>query len=115
MRRNWPCRRRAAEKSDELASSHCRPPRLRTGIVSDLRTVVEGAMSASGQNKTYAVHQLISALHPIASAKANFRTRSCLLYPRKRTCAVQLGMSALCHKRTFMGGRETSAKGHNRK
>jgi len=25
----------------------------------------------------------------------------CPLYPRKRTCAVQLGMSALGHKRTF--------------
>src|SRR5215467_3892353 len=25
---------------------------------------------------------------PIATAKADFRTRSCLLYPRKRTCAV---------------------------
>ena len=32
---------------------------------------------------------------PIATAKANFRTRSCPLYPRKRTCAMQLGMSAL--------------------
>jgi hypothetical protein len=37
---------------------------------------------------------------PIATAKADFRTRSCLLYPRKRTCAVQRPMSALGHKRT---------------
>ncbi len=28
------------------------------------------------------------------------RNKSCLLYPRKRTCAVQLGMSALGQKRT---------------
>src|SRR5215510_7753872 len=27
--------------------------------------------------------------------------RACPLYPRKRTCAPQLGMSALGHKRTF--------------
>ena len=27
--------------------------------------------------------------------------RACPLYPRKRTCAVQLGMSALCQKRTL--------------
>jgi hypothetical protein len=27
--------------------------------------------------------------------------RACPLYPQKRTCAVQLGMSALGHKRTF--------------
>ena len=29
------------------------------------------------------------------------RKRSCPLLPRKRTCAVQLGMSALCQKQTF--------------
>ncbi len=29
------------------------------------------------------------------------RNRPCPLCPRKRTCAVQLGMSALCQKRTF--------------
>src|SRR6476660_1186895 len=36
----------------------------------------------------------MSALHPIATAKAKFQRRSCPLYPRKRTCAVQLGMAA---------------------
>jgi hypothetical protein len=36
-----------------------------------------------------------SALPPIATAKADSRKRSCPLYPRKRTCAVQLQMSAL--------------------
>jgi hypothetical protein len=41
-----------------------------------------------------------SALSPIATAKADFRAMPCLLYPRKRTCAVQLGMSAMGHKRT---------------
>jgi hypothetical protein len=29
--RNWPCRRRAANDLDEIAPSHGRPPRLRTG------------------------------------------------------------------------------------
>jgi hypothetical protein len=32
---------------------------------------------------------LMSALHPKATAKADLRERSCLLYPQKRTCAVQ--------------------------
>jgi len=52
-------------------------------------------MSALGQKQTYALQQAMSALHPIATAKAKFRKKSCLLYPRKRTCAVQLRMSAL--------------------
>jgi hypothetical protein len=33
---------------------------------------------------------------------------SCLLYPRKRTCAVQLTMPAMGQKRTF-GGAEDAA------
>src|SRR5262245_9229672 len=37
----------------------------------------------------------MSALPPIATGKADIRSRSDLLYPRKRTCAVQPGMSAL--------------------
>ena len=41
----------------------------------------------------------MSALPRIATAKADSRKRSCLLYPRKRTCAVQRGMSALGQKR----------------
>jgi hypothetical protein len=49
---------------------------------------------ALGQKQTYAAQKAMSALPSIATAKADFRTRSCLLYPRKRTCAVQLGMSA---------------------
>jgi len=32
--------------------------------------------------------------HPIATAKADIRKRSCLLYSRKQTCAVQNRMSA---------------------
>jgi hypothetical protein len=57
-------------------------------------------MSALGQKQTFAPQKAMSALPPIATAKANFRTRSCLLYPRKRTCAVHSLMSALGHKRT---------------
>src|SRR5215510_13059432 len=42
----------------------------------------------------------MSALPPIATAKADSRKGSCLLYPRKRTCAVQSGMSAKGQKQT---------------
>jgi len=52
-------------------------------------------MSALGQKRTYAVHKRMSALPPIATAKADSRKGACPLYPQKRTCAVQLGMSAL--------------------
>jgi hypothetical protein len=38
-------------------------------------------MSALGQKQTFAVHQPMSALPPITTARADFRTRSCLLYP----------------------------------
>jgi hypothetical protein len=40
-------------------------------------------MSALGgsHKRTFALHQPMSALPPIATAKANFRTRSCLLSP----------------------------------
>jgi hypothetical protein len=41
----------------------------------------------------------MSALLPIATAKADSRKRSCPLYPQKRTCAVQEPMSALGQKR----------------
>src|SRR5215831_2169441 len=64
-------------------------------------------MSALGQKRTCAAHKLMSALPPIATAKAKFRKRPCLLYPRKRTCAVQRGMSALgrfcCKSRKLQG------------
>src|SRR5262249_20790802 len=65
------------------------------------------------------MQKAMSALPPIATAKADIRKRSCPLYPRKQTFvvagrhgnlrstqgldadhAVQLGMSALGHKRT---------------
>src|SRR5215475_1518656 len=57
-------------------------------------------MSALGQKQTYAVHQLMSALPPIATAKADIGKPSCLLYPRKQTCAVRYAISALGQKRT---------------
>jgi len=61
----------------------------------------EPLMPALGQKQTYAAHKVMSALPPIATAKADFRTRSCPLYTQKRTCAVQLEMSALGQKRTY--------------
>jgi len=53
------------------------------------------AMSALGHKRTYAAQHVMSALPPIATAKADIRKRSCLLYPQKRTCAVQETMSAM--------------------
>src|SRR5215831_14933642 len=55
---------------------------------------------ARAKKQTYAVHQLMSALPPIATAKADIGKPSCLLYPRKQTCAVHQPMSALGQKRT---------------
>jgi len=48
--------------------------------------------SALGHKRTYAVQNGMSALHPIASAKADFRARSCPLYPPKADMC-----SALAH------------------
>jgi hypothetical protein len=59
-----------------------------------------GLMSALGQKRTHAAHQPMSALPPIATAKAYSRNRPCPRNPQKRTCAVQLGMSAMGQKRT---------------
>jgi hypothetical protein len=53
------------------------------------------AMSALGQKQTYAPHNGMSALPPIATTKADMRHKPCPLYPRKRTCAAQTVMSAL--------------------
>jgi hypothetical protein len=58
-------------------------------------------MSALGHKQTYAVQYGMSALRLIATAKADIRNQSCLLYPQKRTCAVQLAMSAMGQKRTL--------------
>src|SRR5215510_1713025 len=57
-------------------------------------------MSALGHKQTYAAQNSMSALRLIATAKADSRERSCLLYPQERTCAVQKLMSALGQKRT---------------
>src|SRR5262245_38186295 len=62
--------------------------------------VIPTIMSALGHKRTYAVQNGMSALPPIATAKADFRKRPCLLYPQKRTWAVQQWMSAMGQKRT---------------
>ena len=54
-----------------------------------------------GQKQTYALQKGMSALPPIATAKADSRKSPCPLYRRKRTCAVQLAMSAMGQKRTL--------------
>src|SRR5262245_61966855 len=53
-------------------------------------------MSALGQKLTYAAHNGMSALLPIATAKADIGKPSCLFYPRKRTLTGAIGMSAKC-------------------
>src|SRR5262245_41544654 len=71
----------------------------RTEVVSH-HSKIDRPMSALGQKQTFALQEAMSALLPIATAKADFRTMSCLLYPSKRTCAVQKPMSALGQKQT---------------
>jgi hypothetical protein len=53
-------------------------------------------LHSQGHKRTFAV----SALLPIATAKADSCKSPCPLYPQKQTFAVQLGMSALGQKRT---------------
>src|SRR5262249_34257954 len=79
------------------------PPRAsplakEAGLLSRICAAVQ--ISALGQKQTCAAHKLMSALPPKATAKADIRKRSCLLYTRKRTCAVQSEMSALGQKQT---------------
>jgi hypothetical protein len=45
-------------------------------------------MSALGQKQTYAVQKGMSALHPIATAKADLRKTPCRLYANSRHCAL---------------------------
>ena len=58
-------------------------------------------MSALGQKQTYALQKAMSALPPIATAKADMTVCGCLLYPQKQTCAVRYALSALGQKRTL--------------
>src|SRR5262245_64047763 len=78
----------AAEPTTSLIKSRrliC-PPRLRTG-----RIVAVQTCTGKGPDKcplwvkkqTYALQQAMSALPPIATAKAKFRKRPCPLYPPK--------------------------------
>ena len=52
-------------------------------------------MSLMGHKQTCALQKAISTLPPNSTAKADIRERSCLLYPRERTCAAHTLMSAL--------------------
>src|SRR5215510_1734539 len=56
-------------------------------------------MSALGQKQTYAVQNRMSALPPIATAKADMPKWSCPLYPRKRHQTRHMGMSARAKSR----------------
>jgi hypothetical protein len=46
-------------------------------------------MSALGHEQTFALQQAMSALHPIATAKADSRKRSCPLCPRARKSDIE--------------------------
>src|SRR5262249_8993628 len=80
------------------AASPTRLKERRGGSLTSVMATV--AMSALGQKQTYAVHKRMSALHPIATAKADTPQKSCLLYPQERTCTVHYLMSAKGQKRT---------------
>jgi hypothetical protein len=71
-------------------------PPNRSQTVSDRRTAGRVVtMSALGQKQTYAARNVTSALHPIATAKADLRQTPCLFYPRKRHWP--LGLLRQCH------------------
>src|SRR5262249_37793373 len=72
-------------------------------------SVLGRSMSALGQKQTYAAQRAMSALPPIATAKADFPQKSCLLYPQERTCAVHYLMSAKGQKRTYASQKAMSA------
>src|SRR5262249_50662079 len=98
----------AAKHRDELPSPHAflKPkdynlPHRMEAIVRHSKMAC--STSALGQKQTFALQQPMSALHPIATAKANFRKGPCPLYLQKRTCAVHEPMSALGHKPTWSG------------
>jgi hypothetical protein len=73
-----------------------------TTVLNPRGAVFSSVISALGQKQTFVPQKTMSALLPIATAKADFRKRSCLLYPSKRTCAVQSEMSAKGQKRTLI-------------
>ena len=73
-RRKRPRGRRTAEKRDELAPSHCRPRGSRQA--SYRRNI---ALEGDGRCPLWVKSRHVQ------------RKKSCPLYPRKRTCAVQLG------------------------
>ena len=67
----------------------------RTGVRSCPSCVSYSIVSALGHKRTYAPQLAMSALHPIATTKADMCQWSCPLYPRKRTCAMQGEMPAM--------------------
>src|SRR5215510_8777791 len=70
-----------------------------------------GPMSALGQKQTCAVQTSMSASAPIATMKADFRKRSCLLYPQKRTFRAVTELSAKGQRRKFRKS-VTYCRGH---
>src|SRR5262245_43808187 len=74
---------------DKLSPSHCLPQVQDRASYRPKRAPGKWwPMSALGHKQTYAPQNVMSALAPIATAKADIRKRSCPLYSRKRTCAL---------------------------
>src|SRR5262245_6832331 len=71
-------------------------------------------MSALGQKQNICSAKGHVRFTPIATAKADTRKRSCLLYPQKRTCAAQLGMSSMGQKRIAPAFRSQNIQKLNR-
>jgi len=93
---------RAAGEMGTISETYRRCSRA-TRVISDTPrltvTIRVGVMSALGQKQTHAVQQPMSALPPIATAKADIRKRSCLLYPQEWTLDHANRMSGLDHER----------------
>src|SRR5215475_14254001 len=91
------------QQGREINAVSCPPSKLRTtaSFCCNLPSQGELGCPALGQKQTYAAQQVISALLPIATAKADICASSCPLYPQKQTYAAQTGMSGLGQKQTL--------------
>ena len=96
------CEHQGAEESTEkLAPPHCCPRDSKTRIVSIRASNMEGAMSALGQKQTHAVQQRMSALPPIATAKADITKKVMSTLPLKADMCSARAKSAMGQQRTF--------------
>ena len=109
--RERPRDHRSTDKRDEIASLHVLPREDHAICSGEILALCDQAASEKwhtterlffsrsdvrfGSLADMCAAKAMSALPPIATAKAVSRTRSCLLYSRRRTCAAETVMSAL--------------------